>query len=194
MPEYGDVIQNITAMYVAALGSDNSYGTPALIDYGQQLSWEFESDTDEIKSYGLIVESLAIPIKATGTLVQASMDLASFAIMTSNSSSESDSAPDRVKTVDVQVGGSGLPYFGIIAAFASPSGANVIAGFPKCMLETVPGFNVEQNTFRVAEVSINMFSPSTTIRKVSRYKKYETAAAIPSDASGFDTFFDGMFD
>ena len=134
MPEYGDVIYNITSMYVAALQSDNSYGTPSYIDYGQQLSWEYESDEDEIKSYGQIVEKLTIPIKATGTFMQASMDLASFAILTSNSASESGSTPNRLKTVDILVGGAGLPYFGIVAAFAAPSGANMLAGFPKAKL------------------------------------------------------------
>ncbi|GEM_PF-2501118 len=193
MPEYGDVIQNITSMYVATLGSDNTYGTPSYIDYGQQLSWEYESDTDEIKAYGLIVESISIPIKATGTFMQASMDLTSYAILTSNTASESATTPDRVKTVDQAVGGAGLPYFGIIAAFASTNGSNVIAGFPKAKLSTIPGFSVEQNTFRTSEVGIEMFAPSVTVRKVSRYKKYETAANIPATPSDFDTFFSGMF-
>lgn len=193
MPEYGDVIYNITDMYVAQLQSDNSYGTPSQIVYGQQLSWEYESDNDEIKSYGLIVESLSIPIKATGTFMQAAMDFASFAILTSFSGSESGTTPNQVNTLDIQVGGSGLPYFGICAAFAAPSGANMIAGFPKCKLSTVPGFTIEQNTFRTSEVGIEMFAPSTSVRKVSRYKRYETAGSIPSDASAFDTYFNGMF-
>lgn len=193
MPSYGDVIYNITGMYVAALQSDNAYGTPSYIDYGQELSWEYEADNDEIKSYGLIVESLSIPTKATGNFMQASMDFASFAILTSFSGSESGSTPNQVNTLDLLVGGAGLPYFGIIAAFAAISGANMLAGFPKCKLQTIPGFTIEQNTFRTSEVGIDMFAPSTTVRKVSRYKKYETAAAIPSSANDFDTYFNGMF-
>ena len=196
MPSYGDIIYNITAMYVAALGADNSYGTPALVEYGQDFTYEYTADQDEIKSYGLIVEALAIIIKATGTLKEASLNIASKEIMTGSSESESGSTPNRVSILDIQVGGAGLPYFGLIVAGASVVG-NVLVGFPKAKLETWPSFTIEQNKFRMGEAKVNMFAPSTVIRKLVRTKKYETVTNPPTDAEGFDTFFStptAMFD
>ena len=193
MPSYGDVIYNITAMYVAALASDNSFGTPALIEYGKDFSWEYAADTDEIKSYGMIVDTLAIITKATGTLKEGSLNMDSKSIMTATSESTAGSTPNQITTIDFRAGGGGLPYFGLVIAGASVIG-NIVAGFPKCKLETIPSFTIEQNKFRMGEAKVNMLPPSTTIRKLSRILRYETVTAPPTDASGFDTFFSGMFD
>ena len=193
MPEFGDVIYNISGMYVAALQSDNTFGEPAFVEYGQDYSWDYEADTDEIMSYGQIVETLAIIKKATGTMKEASLNMASKSIMTGTSESESGTSPNKIATIDFQTGGAGLPYFGIIVAGSSVAG-NVLAGFPKCKLQTIPSFKIEQNKFRLGEAKVDMLPPSSLIRKVSRIRRNETAASIPTTGAGFDAFFAGMFD
>lgn len=193
MPEYGEVIYNISAMYVAALQADDTFGTPAHIDYGQELVWEFEADTDELSGYGLTVELLAVIRKAMTTLKQGSFSSDARTILTGISQNTSGSTPNQVTTMDVTAGGRGLPYFGIVFQGESVLG-NVIGGAPKCMLETFPKLGVSENKFTIHEAKLNAIAPSTTIRKPFRLKRYETAGTIPSDASGFDTFFSGMFD
>lgn len=194
MPAYSEVIFNPTAAYVAALNNDNTYGTPQLVEYLQKFAFEFESDSDEIMSGGMIVETLAIPKKGTGTLSMAAMNYSALSILAGYAEAPLGTTPNRYNTLDVEVGGDGLPYFGIIVAYASTFNGNMLAGFPKAKLSTMPGFDVDQNKFRIGEAEIIAVSPSLLIRKVSRLRKYETAAAIPTTAEGFETFFAGMFD
>ncbi len=193
MPSYGDVIYNITAMYVAALQADNTYGTPALVEYGQEFPIDYEADNDDLSGYGMTVELLSVIRKGTATFKNGSFNIASKTIITGTSESTSGTTPNQIGTTDFQAGGAGLPYFGLVVAGASTLG-NIVAGYPKCKLETIPKFNIMENKFVIGEAKIGMIAPSTTIRKFQRIKRYETITAPPSDASGFDTFFTGMFD
>lgn len=193
MPDYGDIIYNVTDAWVARLNADGTYGTPQKIEYLQTFSFEFETDEDTLKAYGLNVELLSVPIGATGTLGEASLQWGAVGIMTGNAESSSGSTPNEVKTVDMLVGGAGLPYFGLIVSYAATEG-NAHIGFAKCKLASLPSFNAEQNTFRTSEIGFNAVAPSTTIRRVARIVKNETAAVVPSTAGGFDTFFDPLFD
>lgn len=194
MPEYSDVIYTPKIAYVASLNVDNSYGTPQLVEYLQKFDFEFESDTDEIMSGGQIVETLSIPKKGTGTISMAALNFSTLAILAGLSETPLGTTPNRYNTIDVLTGGEGMPYFGIIAEFASTLGGNLLAGFPKAQLSTVPGFTVDQNKFRIGEAEIYMVSPSQTIRKNGRLRKFETASAIPTTAEAFEAFFDGLFD
>lgn len=193
MPEFGEVIYNVESIIVAALQSDNTYGTPAIIEYGQELIWEFEADNDELSGYGMTVELLAIIRKAMTTLKKGSLSSDARTILTGMSQSTSGTTPNQIATHDVVMGGSGLPYFGVVFQGASVFG-NVIGGAPKCKLETYPKLGIAENKFSIHEAKLNAIAPSTTIRKAFRLKRYETAGSIPTDASGFDTFFSGMFD
>lgn len=191
MPSFGDIIYNITDMYVAAL-TGSTYGTPARVEYVQSFSFEFESDEDTIKAYGLNVETLSIPIGGTGTIAEASLSWGAMAVMTGNSESSSGSTPNGVKQIDMLAGGAGLPYFGVIASYAAVEG-NALIGFPKCKLVSLPAFTVEQNQFRASDMGIKMVAPSAVIRKLMRLKKNETAATVPTSSGDFGTFFTGMF-
>lgn len=194
-PGYAEVIYNPTAIYVASLTDAvaGTYGTPQLIEYGQKFEFDIESDNDEIMAYGLTVEALAVPKKATGTLTQAAMNFAAIAILCGFTNNSYLTTPNRYNIMDINVGGSGLPYFGVIVSYAATNGANMLAGFAKAQLDTVPGFKVDQNKFRIGEAKINGYAPNTQIRKVVRLKGNETAATVPTTGVTFGAFFSGMF-
>lgn len=197
MPQYSEVIYNPTAAWVAQANADTTFGTPVNVDYIQQVTFEYESDTDEIKSAGQFVESLAVPTKATGELSQASLDFPGMSVITGYGNTNFGATPNQYGIMNILTGGAGLPYFGMIVAYASTNGGNLLVGFPKMKLETVPGFTVDQNTFRIGTANFNAYAPSVVIRQVVRYRKYETAAQIPQTAQDFEDFFKlptNMFD
>ena len=189
-PAFGDVIQNITGINVASLDSVNVYGDPEFIVYGEKLTYEYESDEDDLKTYGQVAEKLTIPTKGVAVLEEGSLNWPALVAMTGfaiNSGS-------GYEEMDALVGGEGMPYFGVIVSYASINGANMLAGFPKCKLTNMQSFNAEQNQFRVGELNFEFFAPSTVIRKLSRTRRYEVAESIPSTAAAFLAYFDGMFD
>lgn len=193
MPQYAQVIKNITGIYVASLKSDNTYNTPAYVEYGGDVSFEFEMDENELDAYGMTVESLAVVKKATGSFQDGTFNFAVLKEMVGggswSSQSESGSTPNRYQVGDVLAGGEGNGYFGMIAAFAGTNGSNMLVGFPKAMLGQFPAFDAGQNEFRVTEVDFNAYAPSTAIRKAVRFKRNETAASIPTTANDFLAFF-----
>ena len=189
MPQFAEVVYNITDAWVARLNLDNTYGTPVRVDYIGKVSFEYESDTDEIKSGGQIVETLTVPTKATGEITQASLDFAGMAVLLGTVNGSYSTTPNQYGVQDIPVGGEGLPYCGLIVAYASVYGGNMLAGFPKFRLDTVPGFDADQNKFRIGSANFTAIAPSVNARKVVRYKKYETAAAVPQSAANFLAFF-----
>lgn len=178
MPQFAEVIFNITEAWVAALSVTNTYSTPVAIDLIGKVSFTYETDTDEIMSAGLVVDSLAIPKKAKGEMTQSSLDFAAMATMCGFLAGNYGTTPNQYGIMDVAVGGDGMPYFGLLVAYAATLGGNMYAGFPKAKLETVPGFDVDQNKFRIGKAGFSAFAPSTTTRKVVRYKRNETKATL----------------
>lgn len=193
MPEFGSVIYNPYEAWVARLNNDNTFGTPVKVEYLDRVSYEYESDTDEIMSGGTVVEAISIPTKVAGNLNNASLDTPVLEILTGTTSTSSGSAPNRIATLDFVFGGSGLPYFGLIVAYAATYDANVLIGFPKCKLDTIPSFDMEQNQFRRGEAEFSGFPASTVTRKGIRMRKYETPSQIPTTATAWNTWFSGMF-
>lgn len=194
--EYGDVIYNPTGLVVARLQADNSYGTVGVVDYLGDFSFNFESDEDDIMSGGAIVETLSIVKRGTGKLTDAALNWPAIVVMSGlDDPSEEGDTPNRIKTLDVKFGGRGMAYFGAVVRYEAQQGSNLLVGFPKAMLSTLPSFTVEQNKFRTGEANIKMIGVGTTAqgRRGVRMKKYETAAALPSTGEAFDTFFTGMF-
>lgn len=194
MTQYAEVIFNITEAWIAALLTGNTYGTPVAIDLIGKISFNYESDTDLLMSAGLVVESLAIPKMAKGEITQGSLDFAAMATMCGFLAGNYGVTPNQYGVMDVEVGGDGLPYFGLLVAYAATLGANTYAGFPKAKLDTVPGFDVDQNKFRVGKAGFNGFAPSITTRKVVRYRKNETgqslaAAGYSASGAAFLGFF-----
>ena len=193
MPVYGEVIYNPTEVMIAKLKNDNTYEAPVAVEYLGKLSFEVEADTDELMSGGMIVETLAIPKKNTGEMTMGKLNMAAMAAMCNYPTGEYYSTPNRVSVLDMLMGGEGLPFFGMIVAYASTLGANLMVGFPKAKLQTVPGFDVDQNKFRIGSANFDAIAPSTTVRKAARFKLNETAATIASfygaSAGNFLSYF-----
>jgi hypothetical protein len=192
MPAFSEVIYNPTEVLVAALQSGNTYGTPVAIDYMQKVSFETEADQDEIKSGGVIVEALAIPTKIAGELEVAALNLTQTATMLGYNAQTYGVDPNQYGVMDGIMGGQGLPYFGMLVRYQATLGGDLIVGFPKAMLETVPSFDVDQNKFRVGSANFNAYAPSTTRRAAYRFKKNQVGASLASQyatAGNFLAFF-----
>lgn len=192
--DFANELYNPSAVYVATLNNDNSYGTPQLVQKLETLSWNYESANDEINAYGMFTDSLALVKKATGSLNEAHLNWDALVILTGEQQTSSGSTPNQVATLDTLAGGEGLPYFGIITVFRGKNSSGAWFGFPKAQLTTKPGFEMDQDAFRRGSADFNAYAPSTLIRKIDRGKKYETLPANPTGASDFDTYFTGMFD
>lgn len=189
MPSYGDVIYNPFQAYAAPLLANNTYGLPSLVDYLGTITYEYESDNDDLMSGGMVVETISIPKKITGEINQGSLDYITWGIMTGFSAAEYSTTPNRYYRSTVKLGGEGLPYFGLIVAYAAIGGANLLCGFPKIKLDTVPGFDSEQNKFRLGKANFSGMAVSQTNRGAALYQKNETSKSVPSTAALFLDFF-----
>jgi len=194
MPQFSEVIYNPIDLIVAKLNNDNTYGTPVRIDYFEKVAFDFEADTDEIKSGGLIVEALSIATKVTGSSENGALNFAAMSIIQGDTpTSVYQTTPSQYQYADIQVGGAGNPYFGQIVQYASTLGGGALVGFPKSMLSKKPGFDIDQNKFRVGSAEWSAFAPSTISRRVCRILKYETAPTMQLTSAYIQGFFNGMF-
>ncbi len=184
--EFGDVVYTLTNLVVARLKADLTYDVVSRsLGLGSQLSFEVQSDTDKLRSYGMVARMLAILTHLEGTIAAGAIEADALWILTGHNTTSSGSAPNRTGTVDVLAGGASLPYFGAVGSFASEDGANALVGLRRCMLDTFPGWTVEENKFRVAETKFSAMPIDTTSRKLHRIRRYETVAAIPGDLNAF---------
>lgn len=194
MPQFAEVIYNPTDLIVAKLNNDNTYGTPVRIDYFEKVAFDFEADTDEIKAGGLIVEALSIATKVTGSMDNGALNFAAMSILQGDTPpAVYGTTPSQYQYLDVTVGGAGNPYFGLMVQYASTLGGAVIVGFPKSMLSKKPGFDIDQNKFRVGSAEFGAYAPSTISRRVARVLKYETAPTMTLSSAYMQGFFNGMF-
>lgn len=185
-PTYGEVSFSIEGLSIATLNSDGTYGTPVSLVYGQTFGFTSEADTDQLKAFGMIVETLTVPTHFTGTFTQGAIDIDAYEIMCGLTADVSGSSPSGQTDLSFTAGGSGLPYFGMIGRLAGVQGAGVLVGFPKMMLDSYPSFEVEQNRFIMPETSARAIVQDTTSRMAAKVRMLETAQEIPTD---FDTFF-----
>jgi len=197
MPAFAEVLYNPTRAIVAKLNSDNTFGTPQEIDYIQKLDFDFGADTDTIKSAGLIVEKLSIATEVTGNIGMAAMNFAAMSILMGDTPpSVYGTTPNQYQYLDITLGGSGNPYFGLVVVYAATLGGNVIVGFPKAMLDKKAGFTMDQNKFRLGEAAWGAVAPSTTLRRCARVMKNETATStggVTLSSAWFASFFSGYF-
>lgn len=194
MPQFAEVIYNPTDLIVAKLNNDNSYGTPVRIDYFEKVAFDFEADTDEIKAGGLIVEALSIATKVTGSMDNGAMNFAAMSIIQGDTpTTVYSTTPNQYQYADITVGGAGNPYFGLIVQYASTLGGALLACFPKAMLSKKPGFDIDQNKFRVGSAEFGAYAPSTLSRRVARLLKYETSPTMQLTSAYIQGIMSGMF-
>lgn len=193
MTDFGEIIYNITNMYVARPLGGGVFGPPARLAYLGKFTFEFQSTQDSIRAYGLVAERITIAEEGQGTIEQATLEAVPLQIMTGEDSSSSGTTPNQVVTTDHHVGGAGLPYWAWICEYASLDGARMIAGNPKSIFDKKPGFMGDQNKFALRNAGFNMLTPDTAIRKILRTLRVESTYTLPTDSAGFATFFDGFY-
>lgn len=194
MPAFSEVLYNPYDVLVAKLNSDNTFGTPQRIDYFDKIGFSIPADEDQIMSGGQIVEILSIAKECEGTLFMGAMNFAAASILHNDAAGTVYSTtPNQYQYLDITTGGSGNPYFALMAVFATTLGGAVIIGFMKAMLKQKPSFEMDQNKFRVGEAGFRAVAASQTIRRAARVLKYETApATLAVSAANFTGFFSGM--
>jgi len=193
---FGEVIFVLGDLIVAPYDVDNdAYGAPFSLVHGQQLMVEPESDTDDLRSYGVIGDMLAIPVAANITLGQGAMDRDGFRIVAGSNDYTSGTTPNRVVTVDFKAGLDGdLPYFGAIGVGRTTGGGYAVVGLQKCKLGNQPNFSLDgnQNQFMVQEIEGRAIPVvRNNIQMNIRLKIYETDTdwTAPTTGSAFKAFF-----
>lgn len=183
---YGDVVFTLIDLKVAPWLAGNTYSPTAVtLGYSSEMSFQVNSDTDQIKAFGMLVELLAVITHAEGKIKNAAVDSEATYVLSGFATTSSGTTPSRTGTLDILGGGAGLPYFGAVGAFAGLNGAGILVGIRKCKLDTIPGWTVEQNKFRMAETGFKGIVPDTSTRSLLKIRKYETAIAIPVDLNSF---------
>lgn len=184
--EFADVSFTLTNIVIARLKSDQTYDTVSRsLALGSEMSFEVMADTDKLRSYGMVARMLTILTHLEGTLRAGAIEADALWILTGHNTTSSGAAPNRTATLDALAGGAGLPYFGAVGDFMSDDGGNVHVGLRRVMLDAFPGWTVEENKFRLAEVKFTAAPIDTTSRKLHRLRRNETASAIPSNLNTF---------
>lgn len=190
MPDYGDIIFSPDQIWVASLESeDGEYGTPAYIEYPQDGGYTPSMDNDMIKAGGANVEALSVHTGAEITIKEASMREDAISIIEGESSTESGTSGNRVKTRVDTLGGPGLPYIGMVQVFNATNGAKYVVGFAKVKAKNKQDFKAEQNKFRTGEMKFDVLATAPYYKAMVR-RKYENAADVPdfSDATEFENY------
>lgn len=189
--EFGEIAYTLTDLIVAYYDKINDlYGTPSAMAVGQQLVVDPQSDTDELRSFGVIGELLSVPTHAKLTLDAGGVDFSAFAAITGDNTVTSGSSPNQRRTQDRAAGGQGLPYFGVIGVGATTGGGVAIVGLRCCMLDKKPKY--------VLDGKANKFNMSSAegkaiplAGKLERLRQYQTASdwTAPATGSDFKNFF-----
>lgn len=200
MPAFGEVIYTPRKVYVASLTATGTlaYGTPVAMEYVQKVSYDPESDEDEVMADGAVVETLGVLKKCTGEIEVKSLQSSVLAIIASNiATTVSDgTAPARASRTTLTGGGKRYPYFGMIVEMRAAGDAtgtmlnnSMLIGFPKCAISNLPASAFDQNKFAAFSIpfkAIALTAPETTVFKL---KMSEGADSVPTTALLFASFF-----
>lgn len=188
---FGEISYTLTDLLVARYDfTAGTYGTPVALADGQMMAVEPEADTDQLRGYGQKTRVLSVPVGAKITLGQGGVDIAALVVIAGVSTQTSGTTPNRVRTVDMTAGGSGLPYFGVIGVVATDDGGYAVIGLQAVKLDTFPKFTISgtENKFNLSETAGYAVPVSS---KLQRIKFFESAAGWTAPASGanFAAFF-----
>lgn len=188
---FGEISYTLTDLLVARYDfTAGTYGTPVALADGQMMAVEPEADTDQLRGYGQKTRVLSVPVGAKITLGQGGVDIAALVVIAGVSTQTSGTTPNRVRTVDMTAGGSGLPYFGVIGVAATDDGGYAVIGLQAVKLDAFPKFTISgtENKFNLSETTGYAVPVSS---KLQRIKFFESAAGWTAPASGanFAAFF-----
>lgn len=189
--QYGEVLYALRDLRAARFFTATAtYDTASsTIDYAAECSFDYMVDNDALPAFGMNAEGLSVVTHAEGMVRNGSATRDAMFIVAGTTSVSSGTLPNRTATYEIQSGGSGLPYFGMVGRYAALDGSCVLVGFRKAKLDAPPGWKVEQNKFRIAEMKFKSFpvDPTATVIKLVRVRFYETDTAIPVDLNSFFT-------
>jgi hypothetical protein len=152
-------------------------GTVISMDSDQMLSIETEADTDDLYDSGVATRGLTVVKRATFTLGAGGYDVGALSVLTGASSSTSGTTPAQIATMTHTLGGSGLPYFGLIGAAPTDDGGIFTVGLKICKLNAVPGveWDGKESKFSTSEVEGRVFGDSSSL-KYFWTRRFETAS------------------
>lgn len=152
-------------------------GTVVSMDSDQMLSIETEADTDDLYDSGVATRGLTVVKRATFTLGAGGYDVGALSIVTGSASSTSGTTPAQIATMAHTLGGSGLPYFGMIGAAPTDDGGILTVGLKICKLNAVPGveWDGKESKFSTSEIEGRAFGDSTSL-KYFWIRRFETAS------------------
>lgn len=189
--QFGEVNYALRDLRVSRyLSATATYDTASTtLDYAAECSFDYMVDNDVLPAFGMNVEALSVITHIEGVIRNGSASRDALFIVAGGVSVSSGTTPTRTATYELQSGGSGLPYFGMVARYAALDGSSVTVGFRKCKLDAPPGWKVEQNKFRIAEMKFKALpiDPTATVIRLGRARFNETDTAIPTDLNSFFT-------
>lgn len=149
---FGEIPFTLLQVYVAAYDIvDDTYGTAQALPEPMMVEISPEADTDEIKAQGYVQHLLTVTTKCGFKFGHAGFPFDAWAVIVGTSNASSGTPPNATRRSNVDAGGAGLPYFGVVGRAAAEDGADVWVGLAVCKLNSVPSWKVEQNKFVIGE-------------------------------------------
>lgn len=163
-----------------------NYGTGVALDERMYVTVEPQSDTDEMKSAGIVTARLQVVTKTNVKISQGVVQIAVLDALTGESSSNSGASGSQVRKTGID-GGTDAPYIGIVGHMIGENGENIAVGVPLFKADAPPGFTMtDQNKYHMTEcsgVGIANALASNPLRVV--HVQENEAAALITDGDAF---------
>lgn len=177
---HSEIVFTLTEIRIATYNIlTDTFGTPIELPQPQDFEVDPQADTDEIKAQGYLQHLLTVNTHATFTTSSAGLPFEALAIMAGLTNDSSGSSPNQERTLDVDAGSDGLPYFAIVGKMVGEQDDDLHIGLPVCKLDSVPSWSVEQNQFVISEMSGRVIKRENG--QMIYFLGHETAAAIDFD-------------
>lgn len=183
-PAFGQVAFSLTGVKIFPYDPvAGTWSTGVDLEYVNVLEIKPEADSDEIMSGGMVVETLAVPTKATGKMTFAALNFNAYSALFGVTPASAGATNKSVKMV---AGGRGNSYFGMIGKLLGVGTADAHVGFGKCMMMSHPSIKVEQNKFILPEMEVVMIAPDSS---TGIYYKINTNSTDTAIGSAFGTWW-----
>ncbi len=170
---FGETPFNVTDMVAASFTSPGSYGSDVRFEAGTEMSADPQSDAIELEGYGKFIEIATILTHINLSVAFGGADVAIMDLLNGVTEATTGTTPTSIGKTDIDTGGSGLPYIGIIGDLAATGIANYSVGVPKLKMDTVTALTLMQRAFLVQSGSARGISDGT---RAIRFTRRETSA------------------
>ncbi len=187
---FGEVMYTMSGLLVASYNpTADTYGTPALVSGGQTLDVEPEADTDQLREYGAIVETLAVIKGAKLKFSTGGYDYSVVAILSGFAEVISGTDPNQKRTMKVKGSGRGMGYFGAIGEAEATDGSKVLVGLPKAMLNTFPKAMMNGQEVKFSTSETEGYASANPAKDVMVLQVWQANWTRPTTGAEFKTFF-----